>query len=166
MAQLPPKRRQVICLQLSTVDVKEAWAASIVKDGAAQEELCKCGFTVVGACDCEDETSEDNDSDDEVSAPDIVQRRGKKPAGPEISSCAFGEQGIGVAKLRGFHEWLLNNPGFAAACDPTAPQESNCSTQSKMIIFAHHHKVVDGIQVRHTGPLCFTCAIPLTYRVP
>ncbi|CAM6013956.1 unnamed protein product [Sphagnum balticum] len=146
MAQLPPKRRQVICLQLSTVDVKEAWAASIVKDGAAQEELCKCGFTVKGACDCEDETSEDNDSDDEVNAPDKVQRRGKKPAGAEISGCTLGEQGIGVAKLRGFQEWLLNNPVFAAASDPTGPQESNCSTQSKMIIFAHHHKVLDGIQ--------------------
>jgi hypothetical protein len=156
MAQLPPKRRQVICLQLSTVDVKEARAASIVKDGAAQEELCKCGFTVKGACDCEDETSEDNDSDDEVNAPDKVQRCGKKPAGAEISGCTLGEQGIGVAKLRGFQEWLLNNPVFAAASDPTGPQESNCSTQSKMIIFAHHHKVLDGIQVRHTGPLCLT----------
>ncbi|KAI5410188.1 hypothetical protein KIW84_055606 [Lathyrus oleraceus] len=46
-------------------------------------------------------------------------------------------QELGIAKLSGFCEWLSFHPLIAGS--DNAP---------KMIIFAHHHKVLDGVQVR------------------
>ncbi|XP_061358893.1 uncharacterized protein LOC133303060 isoform X2 [Gastrolobium bilobum] len=44
-------------------------------------------------------------------------------------------QELGVAKLSGFREWLSLHPLIAGS-----------ENASKMIIFAHHHKVLDGVQ--------------------
>ncbi|KAK7301498.1 hypothetical protein RJT34_12363 [Clitoria ternatea] len=44
-------------------------------------------------------------------------------------------QELGIAKLSGFREWLSLHPLIAGL-----------ENASKMIIFAHHHKVLDGIQ--------------------
>ncbi|KAL5746769.1 hypothetical protein ACOSQ2_024066 [Xanthoceras sorbifolium] len=53
-------------------------------------------------------------------------------------------QELGIAKLSGFCEWLSIHP-FIAESDGAAELELTASC-SKMIIFAHHHKVLDGIQ--------------------
>jgi len=45
-------------------------------------------------------------------------------------------QELGIAKLSGFREWLSLHPIVAGS-----------ENASKMIIFAHHHKVLDGVQV-------------------
>jgi len=45
-------------------------------------------------------------------------------------------QELGIAKLSGFREWLALHPIV-----------SGSENASKMIIFAHHHKVLDGVQV-------------------
>ncbi|KAH1126757.1 hypothetical protein AAZX31_06G189900 [Glycine max] len=45
-------------------------------------------------------------------------------------------QELGIAKLSGFREWLALHPIIAGS-----------ENASKMIIFAHHHKVLDGVQV-------------------
>ncbi|QCE13972.1 SWI/SNF-related matrix-associated actin-dependent regulator of chromatin subfamily A-like protein 1 [Vigna unguiculata] len=44
-------------------------------------------------------------------------------------------QELGIAKLSGFREWLALHPIVAGS-----------ENASKMIIFAHHHKVLDGVQ--------------------
>ena len=62
------------------------------------------------------------------------------------NSMKLSYQELGVAKLRGFREWFSIHPLIAesAAVEEFDPN-SSCH---KMIIFAHHHKVLDGIQVR------------------
>jgi hypothetical protein len=55
-------------------------------------------------------------------------------------------QELGVAKLSGFREWLSIHP-LVAQSDDTEDLDLHCSSH-KMIIFAHHLKVLDGIQVR------------------
>lgn len=129
MQQLPPKRRQLICLQLGLVDIKEARAFTAARISARLgEEACKCGFTRKGVCDCEDENS------------DECKER-ENPSASGTSAKFLSEQEIGVAKLRGFQEWLLNNSIFAGR------ESQDDTSQEKMIIFAHHMKVLDSVQV-------------------
>lgn len=55
-------------------------------------------------------------------------------------------QELGIAKLSGFCEWLSIHP-LISESDGVAKLDVNHSSQ-KMIIFAHHLKVLDGVQVR------------------
>lgn len=56
-------------------------------------------------------------------------------------------QQLGVAKLSAFREWLSLHPLISGGLDYT-PEEINEDTSlNKMVIFAHHHKVLDGVQV-------------------
>ena len=53
---------------------------------------------------------------------------------------------IGVAKLSGFLQWLSMHPIFA---ETGGGDNLELGVNSpKMIIFAHYHKVLDGVQVR------------------
>ena len=54
-------------------------------------------------------------------------------------------QELGIAKLSGFCEWLSIHPLIS---DDVAKLDADHSSQ-KMIIFAHHLKVLDGVQVRY-----------------
>lgn len=140
MGQLPSKRRQVICLKLAPVDIQEARAFTASTEdqrnsNSAGEEMCKCGFSTKNSCDCAEEI-EDEDVEESEVVHDLPQ--------DSSSARSLGNQEIGIAKLRGFREWLLNN-SILASCDSSEPLFEN--TQKKMIIFAHHHKVLDGIQV-------------------
>ncbi|KAL0784093.1 hypothetical protein Bca101_000338 [Brassica carinata] len=55
-------------------------------------------------------------------------------------------QQLGVAKLSAFREWLSLHPLISGGLDYT-PEEINEDTSlNKMVIFAHHHKVLDGVQ--------------------
>jgi hypothetical protein len=49
-------------------------------------------------------------------------------------------QELGIAKLSGFREWLSFHSLIAGS-----------ENASKMIIFAHHHKVLDGVQVHFSS---------------
>ncbi|BFG32841.1 hypothetical protein CerSpe_191140 [Prunus speciosa] len=53
-------------------------------------------------------------------------------------------QELGIAKLAGFREWLSIHP-LTAESDGVANLDSDSSSH-KMLIFAHHHKVLDGVQ--------------------
>nr|XP_011464335.1 PREDICTED: DNA annealing helicase and endonuclease ZRANB3 isoform X2 [Fragaria vesca subsp. vesca] len=53
-------------------------------------------------------------------------------------------QELGIAKLAGFREWLSIHPVIAES-NGVANLESDSSSH-KMLIFAHHHKVLDGVQ--------------------
>ena len=140
MGQLPPKRRQVICLKIAPVDIQEARAFTSSTEAqrnstSSGEEMCNCGFSTKNSCDCAAEIEDDNSEESEV-VHDVPQ--------DSSSARSLGNQEIGITKLRGFREWLLNNSIFAS-CASSKPLFEN--TQKKMIIFAHHHKVLDGIQV-------------------
>ncbi|XP_056175340.1 uncharacterized protein LOC115666019 isoform X4 [Syzygium oleosum] len=50
-------------------------------------------------------------------------------------------QEVGIAKLSGFREWLSLHPLIAASDEVV--DSPNCQ---KMIVFAHHHRVLDGVQ--------------------
>jgi len=54
-------------------------------------------------------------------------------------------QVLGIAKVFGFLEWLSLHPIVSDTYD-SDNCEMNASSQ-KMIIFAHHHKVLDKVQV-------------------
>jgi len=55
-------------------------------------------------------------------------------------------QVIGIAKVFGFLEWLSLHP-IVSDTDDCNNCEMNARGQ-KMIVFAHHHKVLDKVQVR------------------
>ncbi|XVE56866.1 hypothetical protein DITRI_Ditri04bG0044700 [Diplodiscus trichospermus] len=118
LVQLPPKRRQLIRLQLKRSDIAAAKAA--------------ISFT---------------NADIEKDAPkDIAMEKLEKSHDGDrcCNSMELSYQELGVAKLRGFREWfsiqtLISKPEDVGEFDPN----SSCH---KMIIFAHHHKVLDGIQ--------------------
>lgn len=61
-------------------------------------------------------------------------------------SSQLSYQELGIAKLSGFCEWLSIQP-LISESDGAAELDVNTNSQ-KMIIFAHHHKVLDGVQVR------------------
>ena len=59
----------------------------------------------------------------------------------------LSNQELGIAKLFGFCEWLSIHP-LIAEPDGATNLDSNSSSH-KMIIFAHHHKVLNGVQVKN-----------------
>ncbi|KAG0605049.1 hypothetical protein M758_9G027500 [Ceratodon purpureus] len=136
LQQLPPKRRQVICLQLAPVDIKGAKAFTAATMNARisarlGEQACKCGFTRKGVCGCEEENEDESN--------DECENREKLPASGTSAKYLTGHE-IGIAKLRGFQEWLLNNSIFASGESPGE------TCQEKMIIFAHHLEVLNSVQ--------------------
>lgn len=61
-------------------------------------------------------------------------------------SIKITDQELAMAKLSGFREWLSIHP-VVAELNADEYTEKNSSSH-KMIIFAHHHKVLDAVQVR------------------
>ncbi|KAK2655549.1 hypothetical protein Ddye_008601 [Dipteronia dyeriana] len=119
LVELPPKRRQIIKLSLKRSDIVLAKASVLVKHGSSSET------------NATKDTSLGNlDEPDDSGAP-----------------CRLGKlsyQELGIAKLSGFCEWLSIHP-FIAESDGAAELDLT-PRSSKMLIFAHHHKVLDGIQ--------------------
>ncbi|MCL7037183.1 hypothetical protein MKW94_010677, partial [Papaver nudicaule] len=60
------------------------------------------------------------------------------------SSMPLSNQQLGIAKLSGFREWLSIHP-IVAESESSTDIDVNLSSQ-KMLIFAHHLKVLDGVQ--------------------
>lgn len=58
----------------------------------------------------------------------------------------LSDQVLGISKVSGFLEWLSLHPIVTEADDPGST-DVNASSH-KMIIFAHHLKVLDKLQVR------------------
>ncbi|XVF11849.1 hypothetical protein REPUB_Repub08aG0062600 [Reevesia pubescens] len=119
LVQLPPKRRQLIRLQLKRSDIASAKAAISFANADAVEK----------------------------NAPkDIATRKLEKIHDGEgyCTSEKLSYQELGVAKLRGFRKWFSIHP-LIAKSDAVEEFDPNSSSH-KMIIFAHHHKVLDGIQ--------------------
>ncbi|GMQ10844.1 hypothetical protein CsSME_00053692 [Camellia sinensis var. sinensis] len=120
LVQLPPKRRQIISLQLKRSNITSAMTARrLVKSDAS------------GNDDPEEEPLEISDEHDD---------RGSCPGSFRILS----KEEIGIAKLSGFFEWLSMHPIFSEL-DGADNMEFSISSH-KMLIYAHYHKVLDGVQ--------------------
>ncbi|KGN63703.1 DNA annealing helicase and endonuclease ZRANB3 isoform X1 [Cucumis sativus] len=119
LAQLPPKRRQIIRLLLKSSDIIGAKAAT--------REVINCGHDRNAA-----ENSSHNICGEETD---------------DGGDCGIGKlsfQELGIAKLSGFREWFSIHP-IISESDGLMDLDLKTDSQ-KMIIFAHHHKVLDGLQ--------------------
>ncbi|KAH9722052.1 hypothetical protein KPL70_006605 [Citrus sinensis] len=117
LVQLPPKRRQIIRLLLKRSEIVSAKAAVGVINDSEKDAT-------------NDKTPKDSDEHDDSGA-----------------CCRLGKisyQELGIAKLSGFREWLSIHPVIAES-DGAADIDVN-PRSNKMIIFAHHLKVLDGVQ--------------------
>ncbi|TVU38101.1 hypothetical protein EJB05_11454 [Eragrostis curvula] len=124
--ELPPKRRQIIRLKLNAPDIRAATSSCIKgmdasnRDGTLAVELPDKG----------------NDNENTKAEEDEICKKSPRHLTP---------QEIGIAKISEFSEWFSNHfimKGLVAD-DNLGPQPS-CQ---KTIIFAHHLKVLDGVQV-------------------
>ncbi|OVA00749.1 SNF2-related [Macleaya cordata] len=135
LLQLPPKRRQVIRLVLTKSDITSALAATKMDDigytGSDQE---------VGPMmnDCTSETDSERDERLEISD------ENKDKICCDKSSRLLSNQQLGIAKLSGFREWISIHP-IVTELESSENLDVDLSSQ-KMIIFAHHLKVLDGVQ--------------------
>ncbi|KAJ6358812.1 hypothetical protein OIU76_000528 [Salix suchowensis] len=118
LKQLPPKRWQIIRLLLKRSDIISAKAAS---GGVNHDAFERNAAEAIN--------SENVDGSD--------------ASGGCCKSKKLSYQELGIAKLSGFCEWLSIHPLIS---DGVAKLDANHSAQ-KMIIFAHHLKVLDGVQV-------------------
>jgi len=130
--ELPPKRRQIIRLKLKAPDIRTATSSSI-KD----MNSISCNGTL--AVDLPSKSKYESKISDDENTKDEEDNGCKK------SPRHLTPQEIGIAKLSGFSEWfsnhfIMNGLGANHNLDP----QSSCQ---KTIIFAHHLKVLDGIQV-------------------
>ncbi|KAH6801112.1 SNF2 domain-containing protein / helicase domain-containing protein / HNH endonuclease domain-containing protein [Perilla frutescens var. hirtella] len=121
LLQLPPKRRQIITLVLSKSDIDSAMVALGLEDVDATAES-----------DAENAPVHVSDENQDCDITDMNKKLSKK-----LSA-------LGLAKLPGFFEWLSIHPIMVEMDGEETRQES--SSSHKMIIFAYHHKVLDGVQ--------------------
>ncbi|KAJ1291737.1 hypothetical protein BS78_02G339000 [Paspalum vaginatum] len=123
--ELPPKRRQIIRLKLKVPDIRAATSSCIKGINSSS-----CNETAV---DLPNKSNDDENT------------RKEEDDGCKKSPRHLTPQEIGIAKLSGFSEWFSNHfitNGFGA--NHNLDPQSSCQ---KTIIFAHHLKVLDGIQV-------------------
>ncbi|CAK7323249.1 unnamed protein product [Dovyalis caffra] len=164
LKQLPPKRRQIIRLLLKRLDIVSAKASiGVVNHDASESNAAEV---------MNSENLDESDGCDEalsVEQMHIWLRNGEVLISnlgtrfPRIRSLSKGGVGVaellpvfdnrvrqlsyqelGIAKLSGFREWLSIHP-LISDSDGVAELDVNPSSQ-KMIIFVHHHKVLDGVQ--------------------
>ncbi|XP_062116617.1 uncharacterized protein LOC133830616 isoform X2 [Humulus lupulus] len=119
MLQLPPKRRQIIRVLLKRSDIVAAKAA-------------------VGQ-----KTVDERSAPQDVSLKDIDD---SDEGGDSHSSGQLSHQELGIAKLSRFSEWLSIHPLVVESDGATNLDLDLNSSSHKMIIFAHHHKVLNGVQ--------------------
>ncbi|KAI3463878.1 hypothetical protein Pfo_020541 [Paulownia fortunei] len=118
LLQLPPKRRQIIKLVLRRSDINSAMVTLGLENvDASADSIAENAPLHV--------SDENQDSD-------VNKKLSKK-----LSA-------LGLAKLPGFFEWLSIHPIMVEVDGEETAEES--SSSHKMIIFAYHHKVLDGVQ--------------------
>ncbi|GFP84534.1 swi/snf-related matrix-associated actin-dependent regulator of chromatin subfamily a-like protein 1 [Phtheirospermum japonicum] len=118
LLQLPPKRRQIIKLILRKSDINSAMATLGLE-------------TVDTSADTNAENAPIHVADEDQDC-DMNKKLSKK-----LSA-------LGLAKLPGFFEWLSIHPIMVEVDGEETTEES--SSSHKMIVFAYHHKVLDGVQ--------------------
>jgi SNF2 family DNA or RNA helicase len=138
LTQLPPKRRQIVTILLKKSDIALAMAivseAKKQKDGAIAEVTEKShepdqnarGSNEAGHVNAENSDGPNSDKENQLC--------GK-----------LSYQQLGIAKLSAFREWLSLHP-LLSGLDYTPEEIDGDRSSTKMVVFAHHHKVLDGIQ--------------------
>ncbi|KAK3125590.1 hypothetical protein QOZ80_7BG0607030 [Eleusine coracana subsp. coracana] len=124
--ELPPKRRQIIRLKLNPPDIREATSSCI----KGMDTSNRSGSLVVDLPD------KNNDNENTKTEEDAICKKSPKHLTP---------QEIGIAKISGFSEWFSNHfimKGLTG--DDNLGSQPSCQ---KTIIFGHHLKVLDGVQV-------------------
>ncbi|KAJ4908684.1 DNA annealing helicase and endonuclease ZRANB3 [Raphanus sativus] len=141
LTQLPPKRRQIVTILLKKSDI--ALAMTILseanKPNAAITDVTENTHEPKGIAQMAHVSNKDGDVN-EVDSDDPDCEKDNQLSGN------LTYQQLGVAKLSAVREWLSLHPLISGGLDYT-PEEINEDTSSnKMVIFAHHHKVLDGVQ--------------------
>ncbi|KAL0709157.1 hypothetical protein Bca4012_016135 [Brassica carinata] len=138
LTQLPPKRRQIVTIQLKKSDIALAMTilSEASKPNAAITDVTENTHEPIGIAHGSNEDGDMNEVDPDD--PDFEKDN-------QLSGNLSYQQ-LGVAKLSAVREWLSLHPLISGGLDYT-PEEINEDTSSnKMVIFAHHHKVLDGVQ--------------------
>ncbi|RHN66007.1 putative calcium/calmodulin-dependent protein kinase chromatin remodeling SNF2 family [Medicago truncatula] len=151
LQQLPPKRRQIIRLLLKRSDIVAAKTAvgvlKIDSSENASEDMPLDSLDEHDVGVLKIDTSENASEDMPLDSLDehdvgVLKIDASENASEDIPLDSLDEhdgkltyQELGIAKLSGFREWLSFHPLIAGS-----------ENASKMIIFAHHHKVLDGVQ--------------------
>ncbi|CAN8298649.1 unnamed protein product [Cochlearia groenlandica] len=116
LTQLPPKRRQIVTVLLKKSDI--ALAMAVVREANKQKAVVA----------------------------DVTENTHGPQGDKDNQQCGkLSYQQLGVAKLSAFREWLSLHP-LISGSDYTPEEISGDASSTKMVIFAHHHKVLDGIQ--------------------
>ncbi|GER51811.1 SNF2 and helicase domain-containing protein [Striga asiatica] len=118
LLELPPKRRQIIKLVLRKSDINSAMVTLGIESGDASADT-----------NAENAPCHVSDKDEDIDM--------NKKLSHKLSA-------LGLAKLAGFLEWLSIHPIMVEADGNGTSEES--SSSHKMIVFAYHHKVLDGVQ--------------------
>ncbi|KAK6128150.1 hypothetical protein DH2020_038103 [Rehmannia glutinosa] len=145
LLQLPPKRRQIIKLVLRRSDINSAMETLGLEN-------------VDASTDNNAENAPLHVSDEVVKG--TPEERGAQGARfrafPTPRQAVYSDMNkklskklsaLGLAKLPGFFEWLSIHPIMVEVDGEETTGES--SSSHKMIIFAYHHKVLDGVQDPH-----------------
>ncbi|KAL8118157.1 uncharacterized protein LOC141723593 [Apium graveolens] len=156
LMQLPPKRRQIISLVLKRSDFNFAGCvAEVVEDTSTNKNTEDESLDIAdkpnnvesagSVAEVVEDTSTNKNTEDE--SLDIADKPNNVESAGD-ACCKFSikitDQELAMAKLSGFREWLSIHP-VIAELNADEYTESNSSSH-KMIIFAHHHKVLDAVQ--------------------
>ncbi|PHT47685.1 hypothetical protein CQW23_11893 [Capsicum baccatum] len=147
LLQLPPLRRQIISLTLKKSDMRQAVATIDLLKGRRSGNS--------GAKEAEGVTNDDSRAKDVAKAFDNLKFVAEdvpveSPERVDDDTACSGalrelyDEALGIAKLPGFYEWLSVHP-IITELDGEEMMEASRSCH-KMIIFAHHHIVLDGVQ--------------------
>ncbi|CAA7026960.1 unnamed protein product [Microthlaspi erraticum] len=140
LTQLPPKRRQIVTILLNKADI--ALAVAIVseanKQNAATTAVTENTHEPKGIA----QKANGSNNDGPMNAEDLDAPESDK----DNQLCRkLSYQQLGVAKLTAFRQWLSLHP-LISESDYTPEEIDGDTSSTKMVIFAHHHKVLDGIQ--------------------
>ncbi|XP_077223534.1 SNF2 domain-containing protein / helicase domain-containing protein / HNH endonuclease domain-containing protein isoform X2 [Tasmannia lanceolata] len=135
LTELPPKRRQIIILMLKGPDIISATTACMTDKMICMDGGPKRRSTMNS---CTFQTNADGDGLLGISS------ENNDNSGCRHTARQLSYQEIGIAKLSGFREWISNH-SIATESEGTRNFDMGLSSQ-KMIIFAHHLRVLDGVQ--------------------
>ncbi|XP_010546167.1 PREDICTED: DNA annealing helicase and endonuclease ZRANB3 isoform X2 [Tarenaya hassleriana] len=142
LTQLPPKRRQIVTILLKKSDIALAKAAV----SEAHQKAYKENVVITEANKNSEEPHAGNacgeNKGGDVSSEDLGS---PNPVTDNQLCGKLSYQELGIAKLSGFRDWFSLHPLIPES--DNIPEEADGNTSStKMVVFAHHHKVLDGIQ--------------------
>ncbi|XP_068653942.1 uncharacterized protein [Aristolochia californica] len=134
LVELPPKRRQVIRLKLKGQDIRSTIDGCREVGTIPMDNGHKKGLQIEAHM-----YQNEHHEDGEVRI--IYESRDPNDC---RSASQLSYQELGIAKLSGFREWLSNHSIVTES--EAAINLDSCASSQKTIIFAHHIKVLDGVQ--------------------